>query len=230
MSLPDQPALASPPPANQRGGLGRGFVRFIIGLCLLGGLTLAGGFLWFADAATGVAPAVIRSVDGIVVLTGGSSRVADAMDLLAAGHGKRLLITGVHQTTTRRDIKQLVPQHAKLVNCCVDLDYSALNTLGNAAQARRWAKEKGFRSLIVVTSSYHMPRSMAELRRRLPNIELTPFPVASDRVRDPWWSSLPTTRLLMSEYLKFILAHVRMRIESDHDATEIAHTEGGSKG
>ena len=91
--------------------------------------------------------------------------------------------------------------------CCVDLDYSALNTYGNAVQTRRWALEHGFHSLIVVTSAYHMPRALAELAHQLPDVALIPYPVVSDRLRvEPWWSNGATTRLVMSEYLKYLAA------------------------
>lgn len=155
-----------------------------------------------------------RNADGIVVLTGGTSRVNDALELLAAQRGKRLLITGVNPGTTTADIAREIPNYKKLLTCCVDLDYSALNTLGNATQARLWAIDHGFRSLIVVTSAYHMPRALAELEHQLPHAALIPFPVLSDRLRiEPWWSNGDTTKLVMSEYLKFLFAKVRMRFE-----------------
>ena len=85
-------------------------------------------------------------------------------------------------------------------------------------QARRWALEHGFRSLIVVTSAYHMPRALAELAHQLPDAALIPFPVVSDRLRiEPWWSNGDTTRLVLSEYLKYLAAKVRMRFDSFDD-------------
>jgi len=159
--------------------------------------------------------ALDRTADGIVVLTGGTSRVTDALELLASGRGKRLLITGVNPGTTTGEIARQVVDYNRLLNCCVDLDYSALNTLGNAVQARRWAIEHGFKSLIVVTSSYHMPRALAELAHQLPDTTLIPFPVVSDRLRiEPWWSNSETTRLVLSEYLKYLFARVRMRFDT----------------
>src|SRR5271169_3955158 len=101
-----------------------------------------------------------RNADGIVVLTGGTSRISDALELLAAGRGKRLLITGVNPGTTTGEIAREVVNYDRLLACCVDLDYSALNTLGNAVQARRWGLAHSFQSLIVVTSAYHMPRAL----------------------------------------------------------------------
>jgi uncharacterized SAM-binding protein YcdF (DUF218 family) len=155
-----------------------------------------------------------RDADGIVVLTGGTSRVSDALELLARRRGKRLLITGVYPGTTTADIAREFADYGRFLACCVDLDYSALNTLGNAVQTRRWAVDRGFHSLIIVTSAYHMPRALAEIAHQLPDATLIPFPVVSDRLRvEPWWSNGATTRLVLSEYLKYLFAKVRMRFD-----------------
>jgi uncharacterized SAM-binding protein YcdF (DUF218 family) len=156
-----------------------------------------------------------RNADGIVVLTGGASRVTDALELLASGRGKRLLITGVNPGTTTTDIARQTVNYDRFLLCCVDLDYSALNTLGNAVQTRIWATAHNFRSLIVVTSAYHMPRALAELAHQLPDDALIPYPVVSDRLRiEPWWSNGATTKLVLSEYLKYLFAKMRMRFDS----------------
>jgi uncharacterized SAM-binding protein YcdF (DUF218 family) len=150
-----------------------------------------------------------RNADGIVVLTGGASRIEDAVELLASGRGQRLLITGVHRLTSEREIKRLKPGYGEIFACCVDLDRSALNTVGNATETRRWANERGFKSLIVVTSNYHMPRAMAELRHQLPDIVLIAFPVIGEQLRASW-SNSATMRLLLLEYVKYTVAVGRM--------------------
>jgi uncharacterized SAM-binding protein YcdF (DUF218 family) len=179
------------------------------------------GFLWFVSQLSSNEVVLTRNADGIVVLTGGSSRVNDAFELLASKRGRRLLITGVYPATNRGEISRLMPEYERLFACCVDLDRSAVNTLGNALGAKRWAQEQGFRSLIVVTSAYHMPRALAELGHQLPGVDLVPFPVVTEKLRaEPWWSHLSTARLLFSEYVKYIVATIRMRLDPASAATE----------
>ena len=176
-------------------------------------LVAAFGFVVFLSKLRYVESAPERKADGIVVLTGGSSRVSDAMELLAAGYGKRLLISGVHPTIAASDISRSLQESQALFHCCVDLDHSAVNTRSNAAETRRWANERGFKSLIVVTSNYHMPRAIAELSHAMPDIALIPFAVIGDKWRDePWWTSGATMRLLLSEYAKYVAAELRVRL------------------
>jgi uncharacterized SAM-binding protein YcdF (DUF218 family) len=192
----------------------RGWLRAIVvaGLAMLFVAT-AIGFVGFVSQLRGAETKPAGHADGIVVLTGGSSRVSDAMELLAAGYGKRLLISGVHPTNAASDISRSLSENQSLLSCCVDLDRSAVNTRSNAAETRRWAHERGFKSLIVVTSNYHMPRAIVELSHAMPNIELIPFAVVGDKWRDePWWTSGATLRLLLSEYVKYVAAEMRLRL------------------
>lgn len=184
--------------------------RATVWLAVVTALLLSLGFALFVWRLPAEEIRLTRKADGIVALAGGSSRVADAMELLAAERGQRLLISGANRATTLAEISRFNPDYARVVRCCVDFDRS-LNTLGNAVETRRWAQAQGFRSLIVVTSNYHMPRALAEIGHQLPEVTLVPFPVVSDQLRaQPWWSNAATARLLTSEYLKYIFAQVRM--------------------
>ncbi|MGJ4940473.1 YdcF family protein [Bradyrhizobium sp. HKCCYLS1011] len=192
--------------------VGRGVAGMVAALAL-GFLVAAIGFIGFLSQLRGAEIKPERQADGIVVLTGGSSRVSDAVELLAGGYGRRLLISGVHPTNDANDISRSLPEARSFIACCVDLDYSAINTRSNAAQTRRWAHERGFKSVIVVTSNYHMPRAIVELSHAMPDIDLIPYAVVGERWRDePWWTSGPTLRLLLSEYAKYVAAEVRVRL------------------
>ena len=171
---PDQsPDASSAPP--------RGWLRATIVAALAIVFVGAGiGFVGFLSQLRAVEVSPASKADGIVVLTGGSSRVSDAMELLAGGYGKRLLISGVHPTNDASDISRSLPDNQSLLGCCVDLDRSAINTRSNAAETRRWARERGFKSLIVVTSNYHMPRAIAEMSHAMPDVTLIPFAVVGD--------------------------------------------------
>jgi uncharacterized SAM-binding protein YcdF (DUF218 family) len=187
----------------------RGLRVALLLLCLIV-LAPVVGFVRFVESMPTVETPPSRNADGIVVLTGAAFRISDALVLLADGRGKRLLISGVNPATRSQEISRLMPEHQRLFSCCVDLDRSAINTIGNAIETRRWVAGQGFQSLIVVTSNFHMPRAMAELAYQLPGVTLVPYAVISERVRvETWWNNPSTTKLLFWEYVKYLAAPVR---------------------
>jgi uncharacterized SAM-binding protein YcdF (DUF218 family) len=206
-----------------RGVWRRRMVQFVCAAPLAAIVALAGGFLWFAFSIAREEEPLGRGADGIVALTGGAARITDAVELLASGRGRRLLITGVGAATNTAELMRLAPDHERWFGCCIDLDYSAANTVGNAVQARVWARERGFRSLVVVTSGYHMPRAMLEIRHRLPDVTLIPFPVVSGIGTGPWWRHAGLARILVYEYLKYLAAAARIRLEPVIDVAQFAH-------
>jgi uncharacterized SAM-binding protein YcdF (DUF218 family) len=205
--------------------LRRRLLGFLLAAPLLAATGLLSGFLWFAlQVATPQTTALDGAADGIVALTGGASRISDAVDLLALGRGQRLLITGVAPTVSTSELVRLVPERQHWFGCCVDLGYNAVNTIGNAVETRQWALDRGFRSLLVVTSSYHMPRALLEISHRLPGVALIPFPVVPEQRRAAsWWSHAGSAKLLVSEYLKYIVAKARIGFEEPTGPTETAY-------
>jgi uncharacterized SAM-binding protein YcdF (DUF218 family) len=184
------------------------------------------GFLVFVYSLDRFEQKPETRADGIVAMTGGAQRIGDAIDLLAQGYAKRLLISGVNEKTSRDEISRLNPGQRRLFECCVDLDYRARNTIGNAIETRRWAERNHFSALIVVTSNYHMPRTLVELNHALPNMQKIPYPVAATIDPHEWWHNPATARVLFSEYLKFLAVWLRTQFEEDPEDSSVAQIMG----
>jgi uncharacterized SAM-binding protein YcdF (DUF218 family) len=196
---------------------GKGLIRALVataGAVLIAALA---GFIAFVASLDRSERDPASRTDAIVALTGGAQRIGDAIDLLAKGYGNRLLITGVNERTSRDEIARLNPGQRRLFDCCVDLDYRARNTIGNAIETRRWMESHRFRSLIVVTSNYHMPRTLVELDNAIPAARKVPYAVVGDLADSAMWWRPQTLRLLVVEYLKFVVGWARTRIETDSE-------------
>jgi uncharacterized SAM-binding protein YcdF (DUF218 family) len=166
---------------------------------------LVAGFVVFASSLARYEEAVLAPADGIVVLTGGEQRVREAIKLLAEGRARRLLISGVNRQTSREDLRRLTGLPAPLFDCCVDIGYTARDTIGNAEEAKSWVETWHFNKLLVVTSSYHMPRSLAEFARALPSVALVPHAVVPKNFHaDQWWARAGTAKIVLIEYVKYV--------------------------
>ena len=188
-----------------------GALRLIFDSLLLAVVLLVIGFFIFTGNLQRSQPVPEGTADGIAVLTGGVARIDEAMKLLAQGKAKRLLITGVNRTTSTEELKQLASEGDQLFTCCVDIDKEARNTIDNATETSEWVALHRYRSVIVVTSNYHMPRALAELARVMPGVTLIPYSVVDNNVHlDRWWTYPGTTKLLLSEYLKYLPALGRL--------------------
>lgn len=184
------------------------------------------GFVLFATAVTREHDSLIGNADGIVVLTGGELRVAEGARLLSLGKAPRLLISGVNPRTSRHDLHRLTKLTDAQFNCCVDLGYIAQDTVGNASETKAWVDRRRLTKLIVVTSSYHMPRGLAELAIEMPGVTLVPHPVTPRSMRQgAWWLNAFSTRVLLSEYVKFLPAAARLaaaRLVRPNDDSSVA--------
>ena len=119
------------------------------------------GLLAFADRVQNSTPArAPATAQGIVALTGASNeRLATAMGLLEDGYGRRVLVSGVNPITSRADVRRVSRAVRRLYDCCVDLGFTAADTVGNARETVDWAGAMRYRQLIIVTADYHMPRA-----------------------------------------------------------------------
>lgn len=174
------------------------------------------GLFAFAERVRSLSPAPEpERADAIVALTGPSAeRVNAAIRLLEQDKGERVLISGVNPEVRREELRALTPGSNRLFNCCVDLGFEAETTTGNAAEIAAWTRSKGYDSLIVVTSDYHMPRSLMEIRSAAPGVELTPYAVETPSLDNSrWWRAAVTARRMTLEYMKYLAVMVRVTLD-----------------
>jgi uncharacterized SAM-binding protein YcdF (DUF218 family) len=175
------------------------------------------GLMAFAGRVADSTPADEPPIaDGVVALTGASTaRLTAAVHLLEIGKAKRALISGVNQKASRADIRGVTKATRRYYDCCVDLGFVATDTVGNARETAGWARAHGYRSLIVVTSDFHIPRAMLELRAAMPGVVLTPYPVRSEEVDAAhWWRTRDSARRMVVEYCKYLAILTREAVFS----------------
>jgi uncharacterized SAM-binding protein YcdF (DUF218 family) len=173
----------------------------------------AAGFVWFLAALPDRVPDPTRHTEAIVVLTGGPERVSTGLDLLAQGMGQRLLVSGVHRDVSVAGLLRLTPGAPPALACCIDLGYEARDTVGNADETARWMRAQGFHSLRLVTANYHLPRSLVEFRRAMPDAEIEPHPVFPASVQgDGWWRKPASLLSVAEEYSKYLVARLRQSL------------------
>ncbi len=170
--------------------------------CWLAGFVVFMGTVWSARA-----PRPMPAADGIVALTGGDDRVAEALALLGEKAAPRLLISGAGRGTYLGDFTADNPHAATAYASRITLGHQATTTLGNAVETAQWVRAHGMRSLIIVTAAYHMPRALLEIHRMLPGIRLVAVPVQPPAMGHVLTGS--TWRLLAVEYCKYLVVRAR---------------------
>jgi uncharacterized SAM-binding protein YcdF (DUF218 family) len=180
-----------------------GDLRVFLSVIVLAVLAYAMGFVLFVSNLPNT-PTQMPKADGIVALTGGGERLDTAVSLLEHGVGKRLLVSGVSQETTKETVGRMSDGGTRFA-CCADIGYAAEDTHGNAEEAAQWTRENHFHSLVIVTGRYHMPRTMKEFSAVLPNVSLVAYPVDQSRIDlGGWWRHPRTVGVLHREYVKYL--------------------------
>jgi uncharacterized SAM-binding protein YcdF (DUF218 family) len=172
------------------------------------------GLVWFVAGFATAARDTAPPTDAIVVLTGGSQRLATGLDLLRAGKGQMLFVTGVSRRVHVEDLLRISGNAPAWAICCVVLGHEAKDTLDNAIETARWMRQRGYKSLRLVTAWYHMRRSLLEFDRAMPGTRIVAHPVFPQRARpDHWWEWRGTALLLVREYDKYLGALLRPVVE-----------------
>jgi len=172
-----------------------------------------GGLIRFIGMVPSAVVDQDSTTDAIVVLTGGSLRVENGIQLLSAGKARKLFVSGVYHGVDVGDLLRASSQQPERVQCCIVLGHAAESTAGNALETAAFMREQDFHSLRLVTASYHMPRSLLEFSRAMPGIAIVPNPVFPEIVRDErWWLRPAGLSLAIGEYSKYLVALTRLEL------------------
>ncbi len=178
-----------------------------------------GGLIWFASLVNQAPEDTETKTDAIVVLTGGTERVAAAVDLLKQQKAEKLLISGVNEKVDWVLLAQTIDELPENLADNITLGHVACNTRENALESKDWLDKNGFTSLRLVTASYHMPRSLSEFKDVMPDALIIPHPIFPQTVKhDEWWKWPGTFALITSEYIKFLVVALRHAIPLVEDS------------
>lgn len=160
-------------------------------LALLGWIL---GFIWFAMFLP--QPLDGRPTDAIVVLTGGAGRIDRGLALMEEGAAKRMLISGVDRAVRPSELAVQYKTPETLFACCITLGREAIDTRSNGIETARWLERRGYRTVRLITTDWHMRRAALELRQALP----ARISIVYDAV-----PSRPSLTMLLREYNKYLL-------------------------
>ena len=171
------------------------------------------------------------SADAIIVLTGGIGRVDEGVRLYREGKVRWLFFVGVDPSVRLSDLYS--PGSGDPSAARVVLEKTSRNTLENAWYARHLIKDKDVKSVLLITSRYHMKRATILLRNALPkDVAIHPYPIDSTNLKEKWWNHRGSFRLLFGEFYKycmfrffFIMAPGELRLDKLGNASEIIPSE-----
>jgi len=161
---------------------------------------------FFAFAISLPMPNEAAHADAVVVLTGGEGRIDRGLSVLRAHRAGRMLVAGVDPEVKPREVAAQYHVDRALMRCCITLGYQSVDTRSNASEATQWVEASGtgsgkVRSLLLVTSDWHMRRAAFEMRRALPP--------QVDLIEDAVPSS-PSFNTLFMEYNKYIARRISL--------------------
>lgn len=170
------------------------------------------GFAFFVKAIYSYPLDNSTRTEAIIALTGGRNRIAEAVRLLNDNKSEKLFISGVGKYTSLRLIEK--QNNIRIRNDeSVFIGKEARNTIGNALETKSWLDRNHIKSIRLVTSNYHLPRSSIEFRTVDPELKIIEHPVYSEKIQKKWWKSWHTFSLIFAEYNKFLYVYMRSHLQ-----------------
>ena len=113
----------------------------------------------------------------VVILTGGKHRINKSLAFLNQNNIKNIFISGVYPKT---QLHHILPPQKFSKPIPIILGKKARNTHENALEINQWQQEAKFDEILLITSDYHMARSLYEIRKINKNLKIIPWAIHSD--------------------------------------------------
>ena len=146
-----------------------------------------------------------KSYDAAIVLTGDKYRINKGLELIKENIVNKLLISGVNKDINKNQIEKQYINFKELFNCCIEIENKSRNTFENARESYLWMKNNNFKSLIIISSRYHLPRTKLEFSRFIKEENI--FFLSSDN----FLKNISFKKLFI-EYIKYIRTNLSLII------------------
>lgn len=185
--------------------------RTLLSVLLFIMIVWCAGLIYFGYSINHYHNDINTHTDAIITLTGGRNRIIEAVKLLNSGKADFLFISGVDKHTSLRSIQKTQKIKTSMLHR-IDIGHMATNTETNAEEAQIWISNKHVASVRLVTSNYHMARAVLEFKHLMPELDIIPHPVYSERIEKKWWTSWQTFSLIFKEYNKLVFKLVKYQL------------------
>jgi hypothetical protein len=177
-------------------------VVFLVFVGLIAGLAAKAGSFLIVDEP--------RRSDMILVLAGETDRrPARALELLASGYGRRVLLD-VPTTAKLYEFTQIqlaqkyihdLPQGTLVSVCPID----GLSTRDESKDAEKCITRDGAKSVLIVTSDFHTRRALSIFRKEVPGHEYSAAAAHNEeQFGSRWWTHRQWSKTFVDEWLRLI--------------------------
>lgn len=178
-------------------------VKAFLTLCIIGLVVVAVLFIDFTYKTFSYRQSA-KKADAIVVLAGGKGRVEEGIRLFRESRAEYLFFVGVDPSVRKSDLYRPRPGDPSADN--VILEKSSRNTLENSIFGRDVIVQSKVRSILLLTSRYHLKRASILFRHSLPKyITIIPYPVDTVNLKESWWNHGGSFQLLFREFYKYCM-------------------------
>lgn len=140
--------------------------------------------------------------DAIVVLTGGRGRVDKGIEFFENDRAKYLIIAGVDKSVSLKSV--FFNRDMKMDTGRIILEKESKSTYENAVEIKKIVEAMDIKSIILITSFYHMKRASYIFRRILPpQVDIHLYAVSTPNFDERAWWRGEGPVLLAPEFLKF---------------------------